>query len=91
MDWFDRQILQFVLQWAPHGVLHDEDTFPKFGMNVEQLIVRFSQIVSAPVTTGLPEADRELLHAARQYERFLPSANVGSPIVADDADIAEGA
>ena len=25
MDWFDRKIVEYVVMWAPHGGVHDED------------------------------------------------------------------
>jgi len=45
MDRFDRDILNHMLLWAPHGALFDEDVFPEFGMSVQQFRRRFVQLV----------------------------------------------
>jgi RNA polymerase sigma-70 factor (ECF subfamily) len=71
LDWFDREIVRYVLLWAPHVEVWDEDTYPTFGMTVEQLVDRFHRIIdtSVPRLGRLAEPDRELLDKARQ----LPS------------------
>lgn len=63
MNWFDRQIVQFVLQWAPFGGPPKDDVLPRFGLSPEQLGIRFRAIVStwsAHVST-LTVSERELL------------------------------
>jgi RNA polymerase sigma-70 factor, ECF subfamily len=71
LDWFDREIVRYVLLWAPHGEGRDEDVYPTFGMTVEQLVDRFHRIIhtSVPRLGSLTKSDRELLDKARQ----LPS------------------
>jgi len=71
LNWFDREIVSYVLLWGPHGETCVEDVYPTFGMTVEQLIDRFHRIIdtSAPGLDRLAESDRELLDRARQ----LPS------------------
>ena len=71
LDWFDREILRYVLLWAPYGEGRDEDVYPTFGMTVEQLVDRFHRIIHTPVPRlgRLTKSDRELLDEARQ----LPS------------------
>ena len=76
LDWFEREILRFVLVWAPHGKLWDEDVYPMFGMTVEQLEDRFRSIVAAlvPRLDHVAKADRELLDKARQLVRIFGQA-----------------
>jgi RNA polymerase sigma-70 factor, ECF subfamily len=68
LDWFDREIIHYVLLWAPHGEMWDEDVYPAFGMTVEQLVDRFHRIIDAavPGLGRLAKSDRELLDKARQ-------------------------
>jgi RNA polymerase sigma-70 factor, ECF subfamily len=68
LDWFDREIVRYVLLWAPHGEGRDEDVYPTFGMTVEQLVDRFHRIIdtSVPLLGSLAKSDRELLDKARQ-------------------------
>jgi hypothetical protein len=71
MDAFDRQILAFVLAWAPYGGPRDDDTFPEFGLRASQLHDRFRHVVVAMMTCrdGLDERDRNLLVRAHGYIR----------------------
>jgi RNA polymerase sigma-70 factor, ECF subfamily len=72
LDWFDREIVRYVLLWLPHGEMWDEDVYPMFGMTAEQLVDRFHRIIatSVPRSDSLAKSDRELLDKARQ----LPGA-----------------
>jgi RNA polymerase sigma-70 factor, ECF subfamily len=73
LDWFEREILRFVLVWAPHGKLWDEDVFPMFGMRVDQLLDRSRSIVAAlvPRLDHVAQSDRELLDSACHLLRTL--------------------
>jgi RNA polymerase sigma-70 factor, ECF subfamily len=73
LDWFDREIIRYVLRWAPHGEGRDEDVYPAFGMTVEQLVDRFHRIIdtSVPRLGCLAKSDRELLDKARQLPRIF--------------------
>jgi RNA polymerase sigma-70 factor, ECF subfamily len=68
LDWFDREIVRYVLLWAPHGEMWNEDVYPAFGMTVEQLVDRFRRIVvtSVPGMGRLAMSDRELLDKGRR-------------------------
>lgn len=46
MDWYDRQMMQFVLGWIPFGGPPDEETLPRFGLTPEEFRKRFREIVS---------------------------------------------
>ena len=68
MDPFDRQIVQFVVRWAPFGGPPDEDILPGFGLTPVELRQRFRQIVAemtSPETT-LSDEDTALLAKARR-------------------------
>jgi len=68
LDWFDREVVRYVVLWAPHGEGRDEDVYPMFGMTVEQLVNRFNRIIdiSVPRLGRLAKSDRELVDKARQ-------------------------
>jgi len=76
LDWFEREILRFVVVWAPHGKLWDEDVYPMFGMRAEQLVDRFRSIVAAlvPRLDHVAQSDRELLDTACHLLRTLGQA-----------------
>ena len=76
LDWFDREIVRYVLLWAPHGEGRDEDVYPTFGMTVEQLIERFHRIIDTSVSRlgRLAKSDRELLDKARQLPTIFGQA-----------------
>lgn len=71
IDTYERQILVFVLAWAPYGGPCDDDTFPEFGLRADQLRNRFQRIVVAMMACrdGLDEQDRDLLARAHGYIR----------------------
>jgi RNA polymerase sigma-70 factor (ECF subfamily) len=73
LDWFDREIVRYVLLWGPHGEARDEDVYPTFGMTVEQLVDRFHRIIDTclPRLGRLIKSDRELLDKARQIPRIF--------------------
>ena len=76
LDWFDREIVRYVLLWAPHGEMWNEDVYPRFGMTVERLVDRFHRIIdtSVPGMGRLVKSDRELLDEARQFPRIFGQA-----------------
>ena len=68
MDPFDRQIVQFVVRWAPFGGPPDEDVLPGFGLTPVELRRRFRQIVAEMTSTEttLSDEDTALLFKARR-------------------------
>jgi RNA polymerase sigma-70 factor (ECF subfamily) len=76
LDWFDREIVRYVLLWLPHGEMWDEDVYPMFGMTVEQLVDRFHRIIatSVPRLDCLAKSDRALLDKARQLPAVFGQA-----------------
>jgi RNA polymerase sigma-70 factor, ECF subfamily len=73
LDWFDREIVRYILLWAPYGEARYEDVYPTFGMTVEQLVDRFHRIIDTSVSPlgSLNTPDRELLDKARQLRRIF--------------------
>jgi RNA polymerase sigma-70 factor, ECF subfamily len=73
LDRFDREIVHYVLLWAPHGEGRDEDIYPTFGMTADQLVDRFHRIIdtSVPHLDRLAKSDRELLDKARQLSTIF--------------------
>lgn len=66
MDNFDREILLFVLQWAPFGGPHEEDVFPRFGLTVAQLRERVLTILhDSRATPVRSSTDRSLINQVR--------------------------
>ncbi len=63
MDWYDRQILQFVLRWIPFGGPPEDETLPRFGLTPSEFRNRFRELVSSLTRDKrtLAEDDRELL------------------------------
>jgi RNA polymerase sigma-70 factor (ECF subfamily) len=76
LDWFDREIVRYVLLWLPHGEMWDEDVYPMFGMTAKQLVHRFHRIIatSAPHLDRLAKSDRALLDKARQLPAVFGQA-----------------
>ncbi len=68
MDSFERQLVQFVVLWAPFGGPPAEEMLPSFGLSPPLLARRFNQIVSdlAQTTACLNEDDAHLLAEARR-------------------------
>jgi hypothetical protein len=68
MDWFDRQIVQFIVWWAPFGGPPEEDILPRFGLTPAQLARRFDRIVSNLATSEvqLGGDEAQLLAAVRR-------------------------
>jgi len=71
VDTFERDILQFVLAWAPYGGPREDDVWLQFGMTAEQLAGRFAKIVAGcvPRIRTLPNTDRCLVQRACGYLR----------------------
>jgi hypothetical protein len=76
LDWFDREIVRYVVLWLPHGEMWDEDVYPMFGMTAEQLVDRFNRIIatSVPRLDRLVKSDRALLDKARQLPAVFGQA-----------------
>jgi RNA polymerase sigma-70 factor (ECF subfamily) len=76
LDWFDREVVRFVVVWAPYVEMWDEDVYPMFGMTVEQLVETFHRIIDASVPRlgRLGKSDRKLLDKARELPSIFGQA-----------------
>ncbi|MBJ7337491.1 hypothetical protein [Mycolicibacterium sp.] len=83
LDRFDRDILKYMLLWAPHGDLFDEDVFPEFGMTVGQFRQRFATLVSTLESWNVDPEDRGLVEGARRYFRHC-QASRNDPVQSDE-------
>ena len=63
IDWFDRQLLKFVVEWAPYWPPAEDDVFPAFGMSTADVIIRFERRAAEylSLARGLDAADLSLL------------------------------
>ena len=66
LDWFEREILRFVLDWAAHGKLLDAHDYPMFGIDGRavgrQISLDRRRVV--PRLDHVAQSDRELLDRA---------------------------
>ncbi|AKS31862.1 hypothetical protein [Mycolicibacterium goodii] len=72
MDSYDRDVMRFVLAWAPYGGPREDEVWVSFGISVEQLGERFADAVTRCRLRAavLPESDRQLL--ARAWAHLHP-------------------
>lgn len=70
----ERQLLAFVLQWAPYGGPFDEDTFPRFGLTASAVMRRFDRIVVCAEMRldELNDRDADLVRRANAVTRLAP-------------------
>jgi hypothetical protein len=67
MDWFDREMVRFVVRWIPFGGPPLDEVLPLFGITPAQLERRMNQILrqSDKSRTALTCEDYELLSTLR--------------------------
>lgn len=61
LDRFDRDLLTFVLSWAPYGGPPDNECFVEFGMSAERVRQRCVEVVSTTRAVDCDAQERELL------------------------------
>ncbi|MBJ8344330.1 hypothetical protein JGU72_06560 [Antrihabitans sp. YC2-6] len=74
MDRFDREILEFLLAWAPYGGPPAEEVLAEFGLSADQLDERLHRIVSTQRTSRLSADERQLALRAANLELALEIA-----------------
>ena len=69
LDWYDRQILTFVLGWAPNSEPSDEEAFLQFGIDARRVMRRFDAIVDVFTSSQVPleEPDLNLVRRAAGF------------------------
>lgn len=65
IDRFDRELLQYLLAWAPYGRPPRENCLPHFGIPAHRFEQRIREIVSEYLTCALDAKDRRLIVAVR--------------------------
>ena len=66
LDRFDRDLLTFVLSWAPYGGPPDSECFVEFGMNAERVRERCLEVVCTARAIEHNDEERSLLVNAAQ-------------------------
>lgn len=61
LDRFDRDLLAFVLSWAPYGGPPDDECFVEFGMNADRVHERCIQVVCTVRAAEFGDMERSLL------------------------------
>ena len=61
IDRFDREILQYLLAWAPYGRPPSEDCLPRFGIPAHRFEERVREIIADYLVCALDVRDRQLI------------------------------
>jgi hypothetical protein len=61
IDVFDRELVIFVLNWAPYGPPPEDEVLPRFGISSNRLGQRIRDIAAAGLARNLRADDRQLL------------------------------
>jgi hypothetical protein len=66
LDWYDRRILEFVVECGPRAQPTDEQTLPCFGISAQRVMRRLDAVIDVVGSQQLPlgENDRELVTRA---------------------------
>ncbi|WP_137147305.1 hypothetical protein [Mycolicibacterium sp. CR10] len=73
LDRFDRDLLQFALNWAPYGGPPTDELFSEFGIPSRQLVPRIRAIAAQYLYTPMSQSDRGLLlHAIHHFIHLAP-------------------
>ena len=69
LDWYDRKILTFMLEWAPQSEPPREQSYAHFGIDARRVMRRFNAVIEAFSSNEMPlaEADLHLLRRAAQF------------------------
>jgi hypothetical protein len=72
LDRFDREILRYMIAWAPYKGPHDEETVPEFGLYATEMRHRCAAIISNSWSSNLAESDRDLVSKAARVLDIRP-------------------
>jgi hypothetical protein len=61
LDRFDRDLLSFMVSWAPYGGPPDNECFVEFGMSAEEIHQRCVHVVSTTRAADCSDPERDLL------------------------------
>jgi hypothetical protein len=77
IDAFERELIDYIVLWAPYGGPPADEILPRFGILNSQLPDRVLKIVSRTLHDALPAADRALLiRALATVTRSRPVAEM---------------
>ena len=69
LDRFDRDLLAFLLSWAPYGGPPENECFVEFGMSIDRVRERCAQVVYTARAAEYGDTERSLLV---RVARLLP-------------------
>jgi hypothetical protein len=75
LDRFDRDLLAFMLSWAPYGGPPDRECFVEFGMSADRVQERCRQVVCTAHATDYGDTECSLLLRASRLLLGHPSQN----------------
>lgn len=81
LDRFDRDLLTFILSWAPYGGPPNDECFVQFGMDVERVRERCMQVVCTARPSNFGDADHSLLLRASRLLLGPPARPAPRPVV----------
>ena len=67
LDWYDRRIVEFVIECGPHPRPTDAQTHACFGISAQRVMRRLDAVINLVDNPGLAlgETDRDLLQRVR--------------------------
>ena len=76
LDWYDREILTFVLDRTPRSVPANDASFARFGIDAHRLMRRFDAVVDVFTTHQVPldASDLNLVERAARYRIAVQDA-----------------
>jgi hypothetical protein len=80
LDRFDRDLLAFMLSWAPYGGPPDSECFVEFGMNADRVRERCVEVVCAARAVDYGDTERSLLLRASRLLLGPPARPAPRPI-----------
>lgn len=76
LDRYERDVLAFVIAWAPYGGPPDDEVLPEFGITKPDLITRAADIVRGHLAVRLHPGDCVLLQQAWTVLRSMNALNL---------------
>jgi hypothetical protein len=76
LDRFDRDLLQFAVNWAPYDGPPTDELFPEFGITRRQLVPRIHAIADQYLYTPMSQSDKGLLLKAIHHRSRHATADV---------------
>lgn len=73
LDWYDRGILTFVLDWASRSAPPNNEAFRRFGIDASRVMRRFDAVVDVFTSRefALEESDSNLVRRAARHRAAI--------------------